>query len=114
MNKVQLSKIQIADLCRELALMLHAGIGTGDGLFLLAEEEKDAALKEMLTDMAKAVDEGTFLAQAFENTGCFPIYMSGLLNVGERVGRLEEALMALSRYYENKDRLERQITNALT
>lgn len=114
MNKVQLSKIQIADLCRELALMLHAGIGTGDGLFLLAEEEKDADLKEMLTDMAKAVDEGTFLAQAFENTGCFPIYMSGLLNVGERVGRLEEALMALSRYYENKDRLERQITNALT
>ena len=49
MNKVQLSKIQIADLCRELALMLHAGIGTGDGLFLLAEEEKDVALKEMLT-----------------------------------------------------------------
>lgn len=114
MNKVQLSKLQIADLCRELALMLHAGIGTGDGLFLLAEEEKDAALKEMLTDMAKAVDEGAFLAHAFEDAGCFPVYMSGLLNVGERVGRLEEALMALSRYYESKDRLERQITNALT
>ncbi|MBQ9858742.1 MAG: type II secretion system F family protein [Oscillospiraceae bacterium] len=114
MNKVQLSKLQIADLCRELALMLHAGIGTGDGLFLLAEEEKDAALKEMLTDMAKAVDAGAFLAQAFEDTCCFPVYMSGLLNVGERVGRLEEALMALSRYYESKDRLERQITNALT
>ena len=114
MNKVQLSKLQIADLCRELALMLHAGIGTGDGLFLLAEEEKDAALKEMLTDMAKAVDAGAFLAQAFEDAGCFPVYMSGLLNVGERVGRLEEALMALSKYYENKDRLERQITNALT
>ena len=114
MNKIKLSKIQIADLCHQLALMLHAGIGTADGLFLLAEEESNTALKEMLTGMATSVDNGVFLAQAFEDTGCFPAYMSGLLNVGERVGRTEEALVALSRYYENKDRLERQITNALT
>lgn len=114
MNKPQLTKIQIADLCREMALMLHAGISTADGLFLLTEEEKNESVKATLQEMAEFVDAGGLLANAFENAGCFPTYLSGLLHVGEQVGRTEEALNALSRYYESLDRLERQITNALT
>ncbi len=114
MNKLQLTKLQISDLCRELALMLHAGIGTADALFLVTEEENDKAVKQMLREMAEFVDAGGLLADAFANTGCFPTYLSGLLHVGEEVGRTEEALNSLSRYYENKARLERQITNALT
>ena len=106
--------MEIADLCRELALLLHAGIGTGDGLYLLAEEEKDPATKEMLSEMAKIVDFGNPLAKAFEEAGSFPAHMIGLLQVGETVGRTEEALNALSRYYENRERMERHITGALT
>lgn len=114
MNINRISNTETADLCRELALLLHAGISTGDGLYLLAEEENDAAQKEMLTEMAKTVDSGTSLAKAFEDTKCFPVYMTGLLQVGETVGRTEETLNALSRYYENKENLERRIISALT
>ena len=114
MNKANFSNMETADLCRELALLLHAGIGTGDGLYLLAEEEKDPVTKEMLTQMAKIVDFGNPLAKAFEEAGRFPAHMIGLLQVGEAVGRTEEALNALSRYYENRERMERHITGALT
>lgn len=112
MNKI--SNIETADLCRELALLLHAGITTGDGLYLLAEEETEAFRKEMLTQMAKTVDFGSPLAKAFEDTKIFPVHMTGLLQVGEAVGRTEETLNALSRYYENKENLERRIINSLT
>ena len=40
---VRLSNLQTAGLCRELALLLHAGVSVGDGLSLLAQEESAAA-----------------------------------------------------------------------
>ena len=36
MKELELSNLEIADICRELALLLHAGISLGDGLALLA------------------------------------------------------------------------------
>ena len=44
---------------------------------------------------------------------CFPVYVCGLVEVGERAGRAEEALGALSRYYESRARLDRRIRSAL-
>jgi len=114
MRSKLLSNLETADLCRELALLLHSGVGVGDGLFLLAEEEKEPLLHELLDGMAKAVDQGGMLSRAFEESGCFPVYLTGLLRVGEEVGKLEETLNALSAYYENKERTERQVISSLT
>ena len=43
----------------------------------------------------------------------FPAYVCGLIEVGEHAGRTEEALSALSRYYERQTRLDRRIRSAL-
>ena len=40
MRSPKLSNLEISDICRELALLLHSGIGAADGLYLMAEEEK--------------------------------------------------------------------------
>ena len=115
MQPLELTNLENADLCRELALLLHAGVGIGDGLYLLAEEEKkNPKLHELITGMAKTVDTGAFLSAAFEEAGCFPAYIIGLLRVGEEVGRIEETLTALAIYYENKEQTERQIVSSLT
>ena len=42
-----------------------------------------------------------------------PAYVCGLVEVGEETGRTEEALAALSRYYERRARLDRQVRGAL-
>lgn len=114
MKTMELTNLEIADLCRELALLLHAGVRLDDGLFLLAEEEQNPPYKSLLTQLARGVSEGAFLHQAFEQAGCFSVYMVGLLQVGERVGRIEEALNALSRYYEEKEQLDQRVRSALT
>lgn len=114
MRSKVLSNLETADLCRELALLLHSGVSIGDGLYLLTEEEKDPALHALLDSMAKTVDQGSMLFRAFEEAGCFPVYLTGLLRVGEEVGKLEETLNALSAYYENKERTERQVISSLT
>ena len=114
MKSLELSNLEIADLCRELALLLHAGVRLDDGLYLLAEGEKEQDHRELMSQLARSVQEGNFLSKAFADAGCFPVYVTGLLQVGERVGRMEESLNALSRYYEEQEQTDRRVRSALT
>ena len=110
--KKMISHEEISSLSLELSLLLHAGVGAGDALTLLAEES-DREYKEMLAGMARRVDEGESLSAAMRETGRFPAYVCGLLEVGEQAGRTEEALGALSRYYEDRARMDRRLRSAL-
>ena len=112
MKKNDISHGELSTLCLELSMLLHAGVGTGDALSLLAEES-GPEYQVMLRDMAREVDGGAALSEAMRKAACFPVYVCGLVEVGERAGRTEEALAALSRYYESRARLDRRIRGAL-
>ena len=109
----QLSYLEIASFCQELAWLVHSGIRVGDGLHLLAEEEKEEAWKACLTTMAEQADDGLPLSEIVKNAACFPVYVEGILNVGETAGRLEEALHALTKYYEGRERMNNRVRGAL-
>ena len=112
MKHNSMSHGELSSLCLELSMLFHSGVGTGDALTLLAEES-DPAYQAMLTAMADQVDLGSTLSAAMRETGRFPAYVCGLVEVGERAGRTEEALSALARYYERRARLDRRIKSAL-
>lgn len=114
MKTLKLSNLEVSDLCHELALLLHAGVDLIDGLYLLSEEEKDISRKNLFLELAKGMEEGKFLSAVIEEAGCFPEYAAGLLKVGEVVGRTEDTLQAISRYYEEREKMDRQIRSALT
>ncbi|MBP3701949.1 MAG: type II secretion system F family protein [Lachnospiraceae bacterium] len=114
MKSFLFSNMAIADLCQQLALLLQAGVRLSDGLFLLSEEEKDPQVQTILSAIATQVDQGISLSAAFQQAGCFPSHVSALLAVGEQVGRTEETLLTLSRYYEEQERMNRQLRSALT
>ena len=102
---------EIADLCRELALLLHAGAGVADGLCLLAEESPRQ--KDHLLGLADRMDEGAPLSKALEQSGRYPAYVTGLVAVGEESGQLENALVALADYYDQKGQREARVRRAL-
>ena len=112
MKHNSMSHGELSSLCLELSMLFHSGVGTGDALTLLAEES-DPAYQAMLAAMADQVDFGSTLSAAMRETGRFPAYVCGLVEVGERAGRTEEALSALARYYERRARLDRRIKSAL-
>lgn len=105
-----ISNESLASVTLELSMLLHAGVGVSDALDLLAKEKDYASL---LGEMAQWADGGMSLAQCFKRSGRFPSYVCGLLEVGERAGRTEEALLSLSRYYEGRVRLDRRVRSAL-
>lgn len=111
--KKQFTHRELADLCRELALMIHAGIGSAEALSLLRDEETSPRLKPILTAMAELTDNGAPLSDAVRDAGCFPAYMVGLVNMGERTGNLEEALNSLADYYDERERMNQRIRSAL-
>lgn len=73
-----ISNDDIASLCLELALLLHAGVSTGDALSLLA---KEGDRRGMLKAMAEQVDSGETLSAALRESGAFPTYVCGLVEL---------------------------------
>jgi len=112
MGKKNLSNEDISAVCLELSVLVHAGLEIGDGLHLLAEDAEGPA-RSVLDGMAKQADAGVPLSAAMESAGVFPGYVCSLTRVGEQAGRMEEALEALSSYYDGRSRLAEQIRSAL-
>lgn len=99
----------ISSLMLEISMLLHAGIPVGDALALLSEEND---YKEILRGMPQKADDGMSLSACLRESGQFPAYVCGLIDVGEHAGRTEEALKALSGYYERRVRLNQRIKSA--
>lgn len=112
-KKEKWSNEDISDLCLSLSMLIHAGVGGGEALALIAEDEELEWKRERLLWMADQADMGMPISYAFEESKCFPDYVVGLLTMGEQSGRMEEALAALADYYESRLHLERQIRSAL-
>lgn len=109
----QLTNSEIASFCEQLEWLVHSGIGLGEGLRLMAEDETEETHKAVYMQAADAVEEGTSLSGALKAAGCFPAYACGSVGTGEATGRLEEALRALKQYYEEKERMSRRLRSAL-
>lgn len=101
--------VEKARLFRELALLLHAGLGTAEGVYLLAEEAA-AEEAQLLKTMGRAMDGGAALSEAMQG---FPAFDTGMVRTGETTGRLEEALDALADHYEQQQRTAHLLKTAL-
>ena len=83
MRKRTLNNEYVSAFCLEMSLLLHAGISTEDGLYLLSEDESDKKNKKMLTDLANMLSEGRPLSEALREVGRFPKYVGDMVETGE-------------------------------
>ncbi len=113
MKTGKLTNEQVCSFCMALEHLIHAGIGLGDALVLLEADEQDPALRRMLGQMAHSADEGASASEVIRQSGSFPAYVTVLMEVGEHLGKTEQTLGALARYYEGRERLDRQMRSAL-
>ena len=113
MKGKRLGSEYISSFCMEMSLLLHAGIGAEDGLYLLMEDETDKNCREMLRLMAEGLAGGSPLSRVIQETGAFPKYVSDMVETGEETGRIEQSFLALSEYYDRQMQLSSQIRSAL-
>lgn len=109
----QLTNQEIASFCEQMAWLIHSGIGVGEALHLMAEDEPEGVRKQVYARAADEVADGTAFSETVKAAGCFPVYVYGSLAAGEETGRLEEAFKALQLYYEERERTNRRVRSAL-
>ncbi len=113
MSGKMLSGAYLSSICMELSLVMQAGIPLNEGLSMLKDDETDKQNKEMLTKLFESVDSGNSLHKAMDESGRFPKYVVDMIEIGEKTGRTEDVLRALSEHYDRQEQISRSIKNAV-
>lgn len=98
-------------LAREWSALLEAGLPLTDALRLLAAHRpprETAAISQVL----RAIESGSSLREALEESGAFPPFFRALSAVGEMSASLPAELGRLSTYYEKEADLRRRLVSA--
>lgn len=104
---------QIALFCRQLAVLLSAGIPVHEGLkALLAGKRKDAYAR-LMQELYQQVLQGKSLAVAMEETHNFSPRMIRLVATGEQTGKLETVFGRLADFLAQTVKAREQLKSVL-
>ena len=91
--------------CRQLSVLLPAGMSLADSMKVLAQQEQRPACRAMLKDLSAQIEEGNSLAAGLRQyKEFFPHYMLAALGAGEVGGTLELILPRLADYLSQSNR----------
>lgn len=102
----------IYDFCQKMWMFLHGGLEFGEGLSLMAEEETGDR-KVLYQHMVLEADCGKPLSACVRDSGAFPPYVAGMLEAGEKTGRLEEAMKLIAGYYSSRITMGQKLRTTL-
>ena len=98
-----------------MAMMIKAGITSGEAVSLLKEEagEESGVLSEALASMSEKMTTGYPLGDAMKESGAFPDYAIDMVGSAEYTGRLENTLFHLSDYYRAEESMRKTFISAV-
>jgi type II secretory pathway component PulF len=110
----RIARKEITAFTRELATLLEATIPIPSALQGLAEEEENAALREVIAELGAAVRTGKSLSEAMEaRPRLFPPIYTSMVAVGEEAGALDKVLQDLADLLEHEDEVRGEALSAV-
>ena len=77
-----LSNTETAAFCSQMAMILHSGISTLEGVSLMLEDTKDQEEIKFLTCIEETLQSTGNFQEALASTGAFPAYMLHMVQIG--------------------------------
>jgi general secretion pathway protein F len=109
-----LNGAEVANITRELAVMLNAGQDLDRALRFLVDTADNARMKGVLTQLRDAVRDGSpFAAALAQHPQSFPRLYVGLIRAGEAGGMLAPTLVRLADLLEKERALRSSVISAL-
>ncbi len=108
-----LSSNDISLFCSQVVLILRSAIPLQEGIGAISENMESEQGKKLIRKIGESLEQNSSMFTALTLTGVFPDYMVNMVNIGERTGKLESVMEALSLYYARDDRLHRRIRGAI-
>lgn len=112
-------QLKIARLASALAVMYKSGVSFTDAMKMAGSVVGNAYIEATINTAVRLVQEGEPIHKAFEQAGVLPTLGVRMIKVGERSGKMDEALKNVSYFYDREakesiDKLEPAIEPLLT
>lgn len=109
-----LSSYEVSSFCRQMSLLLKAGIAPGSGIDILAEDTSDAGAKKLLESIGNVLHSGEKFHVALSMSEVFPDYVVHMVTIGEESGNLDTVMESLADYYQREESIESNIKSAVS
>ena len=108
------SKIEIANLTRQMATLIKAGIPLAETLGALVEQISNVRMKTAMGEVRTMVNEGSTLADSLaRHPRMFDELYVSMVRAGEVAGNLDEVLTRLADFLEAAQKLKSKIMGAM-
>ncbi len=97
-----ISKMQIAQFTRILALLLGSGLSISRALELTAMSLSNTMFREVILEAKDEVEKGNSLALPIARSDYYPLLVSSMIAVGEETGELDNVLEKVAQYYNEE------------
>jgi type IV pilus assembly protein PilC len=108
-----LSSSDVSLFCSQVVLILKAAIPLQEGIGAISENIEEVEGKELIRQIKENLERNGSFYTALNSTGAFPNYMVNMVNIGEKSGKLDSVMEALSLYYDRDDKLRRRVRSAI-
>ena len=110
----KLSSYEIANFCRQMALLIQAGISPAEGIEILIQDLHDKASLKLLKQLSQVLLSGEKFHVALQMSGVFPDYVIHMVTIGEESGTLDTVMASLAEYYDREENIESNIKSAVS
>ena len=97
-----ISKMQLSQFTRILALLLGSGLSIIKALELTAQSLKNEMFRDTVMAAKEEVEKGGALAIPIARSEYFPLLVSSMIAVGEETGEIDAVLVKVSQYYKEE------------
>ncbi|MDC7301024.1 type II secretion system F family protein [Agathobacter ruminis] len=111
-QSIRLNEVELANFCRQIGMVISAGLPIYYGISILMGEAEDENTKALYESLYEPMETGVSFNQALKEVDCFPEYMVKMIQLGEETGRLDNVLASLATYYEREDQIRTSIRRA--
>ena len=109
----KVSTTEVAIFCRQLAVMLSAGVPITRALTTLSKQTDNARLADAIDNISKNVESGMPLSDAFqEYPKIFSKLFIAMISAGETGGIMEQSLTSLADQLQKEKNLQKNIKSA--
>lgn len=112
-NKV-LNDYEISVFCRQMALLIKAGIAPLEGIEIMLQDFKLDDDDSTLRTISQILSSGEKFHIALQMSGAFPGYVIHMVTIGEESGNLDLVMDSLADYYEQEDTIRNNISSAIS
>ncbi|WP_034446473.1 type II secretion system F family protein [Butyrivibrio sp. AE2032] len=110
----KLTSNEISTFCRQMSLLLKAGIAPADGIELLSQDTKDASAQKLFESINQVLRSGEKFHVALEMSEAFPDYLIHMVSIGEESGNIDTVMESLADYYDREENIESSIKSAVS